>query len=105
MAGQGGPNILFRGFASLFSLQNSLFWYAGNWIKSPDCINTIRDFRSRRRPSFAKFPVFPCYQGIQRGDRFEIHWVVSQPMIYLLQGKLDLAYLSAQSFPKREETL
>jgi len=55
---------------------------------------------------FCKIPcIFPCYQGIQRGDRFEIHWVVSQPMIYLLQGKLDLAYLSAQSFPKREETL
>ncbi|MGB6321021.1 MAG: hypothetical protein WBF64_05765, partial [Xanthobacteraceae bacterium] len=49
--------------------------------------------------------IFPCYQGIGYGDWFALHWLVSQAMIYPLQAMLDLAYLSAQSFPKLEETL
>jgi hypothetical protein len=68
-----------------------------------------RPYSGLPEPQVAKFCeipcIFPCYQGIQRGDRFAVDGLVSQPMIYPLQGKLDLAYLSAQSFPKREETL
>ena len=69
---RGGWNSLFPALVSLFSLGNSLFAYAGNWIKSPDCIGTIRDFGSRKSPSFAKFPVFfPVIRelGAETGSR------------------------------------
>ena len=74
--GQGGQGFKFpvlNDSLPCSRFRNSLFEYAGNWIKSPDCIDTIRDFRSRRQPSFAKFPVFfPVIRelGAETGSRY-----------------------------------
>ena len=75
-------------------------------MRKPDYIGTNAGLPEPETADFCEIPcIFPCYQGIGGGDRFAVHWVVSQAMIYPLQATLDLAYPSAQSFPKLEETL
>ena len=50
-------------------------------MRNHDFIGVIRGLPEPPAADICEIPcIFPCYQGIGRGDWFALHWLVSQPV-------------------------